>query len=389
MTQLYKTPFLPHLYCRLAFGQASWSRRGRKRFVSSINLSGWCSRAHSIRLLAVPLFAVFLFLLSGGSVCGQVVTGTLTGTVTDSTGATIPNAKVAITELSTNSERTTASSTDGRYDIPYLAPGEYRVEVSAAGFKTLTQADINISVSTVARFDAVLTPGSASETVTVTAAPPALQTESAEVSVNFGVRTVTDVPLEARNVQALAGLAAGVTPPAQSFGTVEDGQRTTFFNANGQSNSANNTIVDGVDNTDPILGLSIYLPPPEQVQEVHVSTSNYSAEFGRVAGAVVNETTRQGTNQFHGTLWEYNRVAALAAKDYFGGNLAKPPLTLNDFGARCGWTGCEEQHVLFRCISRCTPAFVEHLDRHGTLARFSYRRLQLGSRGGYLQSIYR
>src|ERR1700677_2108404 len=336
MTQLYKTPFLPHLYCRLAFGQASWSRRGRKRFVSSINLSGWCSRAHSIRLLAVPLFAVFLFLLSGGSVCGQVVTGTLTGTVTDSTGATIPNAKVAITELSTNSERTTASSTDGRYDIPYLAPGEYRVEVSAAGFKTLTQADINISVSTVARFDAVLTPGSASETVTVTAAPPALQTESAEVSVNFGVRTVTDVPLEARNVQALAGLAAGVTPPAQSFGTVEDGQRTTFFNANGQSNSANNTIVDGVDNTDPILGLSIYLPPPEQVQEVHVSTSNYSAEFGRVAGAVVNETTRQGTNQFHGTLWEYNRVAALAAKDYFGGNLAKPPLTLNDFGAAVG-----------------------------------------------------
>jgi outer membrane receptor protein involved in Fe transport len=336
MTQLYKTPFLPHLYCRLAFGQASWSRRGRKRFVSSINLSGWCSRAHSIRLLAVPLFAVFLFLLSGGSVCGQVVTGTLTGTVTDSTGATIPNAKVAITELSTNSERTTASSTDGRYDIPYLAPGEYRVEVSAAGFKTLTQADINISVSTVARFDAVLTPGSASETVTVTAAPPALQTESAEVSVNFGVRTVTDVPLEARNVQALAGLAAGVTPPAQSFGTVEDGPRTTFFNANGQSNSANNTIVDGVDNTDPILGLSIYLPPPEQVQEVHVSTSNYSAEFGRVAGAVVNETTRQGTNQFHGTLWEYNRVAALAAKDYFGGNLAKPPLTLNDFGAAVG-----------------------------------------------------
>src|SRR5580704_13977498 len=185
MTQLYKAPYLPHLYCRPAFGQAIWSRRGRKRFVSFTNLSGWCSRSHSIRLLAVPLFVVFLLLITAGSVSGQVVTGTLTGTVTDSTGATIPNAKVAITELSTNSERTTASSTDGRYDIPYLSPGDYKVEVSAAGFKTLTQADINSSVSTVARFDAVLTPGSASETVTVTAAPPQLQTESAEVAASF------------------------------------------------------------------------------------------------------------------------------------------------------------------------------------------------------------
>ena len=166
--------------------------------------------------------------------------------------------------------------------------------------------------------------------------PPPLQTESAEVAVNFGVRTVSDVPLQARNVQALAGLAAGVSPPAQSFTSVEDGQRTTFFNANGQANSANNTVVDGVDNTDPLLGLSIYLPAPEIVQEVHVSTSNYSAEFGRVAGAVVNETTRQGTNDFHGTLWEYNKVAALAAKNYFGGGLAKPPLTQNDFGAAAG-----------------------------------------------------
>jgi hypothetical protein len=292
---------------------------------------------HSLSMRALVLtLLVFPVLLCGRNVQGQVVTGTLTGAVADSTGALIPRAKVTITELSTAAERSAESSTDGLYTIPYLAPGEYRVEVAAAGFKTLTQADITISVSTVARFDAVLTPGSASETVTVTSAPPQLQTESAEVAVNFGVRTVSDVPLEARNVQALATLAAGVSPPAQSFTSVEDGQRTTFFNANGQANSANNTIVDGVDNTDPLLGLSIYLPAPEIVQEVHVSTSNYSAEFGRVAGAVVNETTRQGTNDFHGTLWEYNKVAALAAKNYFGGGLTKPPLTQNDFGVAVG-----------------------------------------------------
>src|SRR5277367_6202156 len=122
MTQLYKASLLPHLYRRLAFGQAIWNRTGRidfagatrahgimpgchtKKFVSSISHSGWCSHSHSPRLIAVPLFVVFLLLLSGGSVCGQVVSGTLTGIVTDSTGATIPNAKVIITELSTNSE---------------------------------------------------------------------------------------------------------------------------------------------------------------------------------------------------------------------------------------------------------------------------------------------
>jgi hypothetical protein len=285
---------------------------------------------------APTLLVAFLGLFSGWNVWGQVVTGTLTGAVTDSTSATVPNAKVTITELSTGTQRSTTTSADGLYNIPYLAPGEYKVEVSASGFKLFSQSEITISVSTVARLNAVLTLGSASETVTVTSAPPPLQTESVEVAVNLAARQVTDLPMEQRNVQGLAGLAAGVSPPAQSFTQVEDPQRTTFFNANGQGNSANNTIVDGVDNTDPLLGLSIYLPAPELVQEVHVSTSNYSAEFGRVAGAVVNEATRTGTNQFHGTFWEYNQVAALAAKNYFGGSLPKPPLTLNDFGGSVG-----------------------------------------------------
>jgi Carboxypeptidase regulatory-like domain len=329
MTQLHKTPFLSRLYRRSALAQANWSRRG------GIDLgSHWRSR--SMRLLAVPLCLALLVLFTGRNACGQVVTGTLTGTVTDATGATVPNAKITITQVSTGAQRSTTTSSDGLYNFPYLAPDDYRVEVSATGFKSFTQSSITISVSTVARLNAVLTPGNASETVMVTAAPPPLQTESVEVAVNLSVQQVTDVPMEARNVQGLAGLAAGVTPPQQSFTQVEDPQRTTFFNANGQDNSANNTIVDGVDNTDPLLGLSIYLPAPELVQEVHVSTSNYSAEFGRVAGAVVNEATRAGTNSFHGTLWEYNRVAALMAKNYFGGSLSKPPLTFNDFGGAVG-----------------------------------------------------
>ena len=268
---------------------------------------------------------------------GQVVTATLTGTVTDSSGASIPNATVKATERSTRAARSTNTSNNGVYNLPYLNPGTYLVEVEASGFKKFSQDNVVLDVSTTARLDATLTLGNASETVTVTGEAPALQTDRAEVAKNFATQSVVDLPVANRNFQALAGLVAGVSPPVQNFTTIEDPQGTTFFNANGQGNSANNTIVDGVDNTNPTLGLSIYLPSPEVVEEVHVSTSNYSAEFGRVGGAVVNVITRAGTNSFHGALWEFNRVAALEARDFFNkSNQPKPGFTRNEFGAAVG-----------------------------------------------------
>jgi hypothetical protein len=267
----------------------------------------------------------------------QVVTATLTGSITDSSGGSVPNASVKVTERSTGAVRSTKTSMDGVYNVPYLNPGVYRVEVEASGFKTYSQDTVRLDISTTARLDATLTPGSASETVTVTAEAPALQTDRAEVAKNFTAQTVAELPVANRNFQALAGLVAGVAPPVQNFTTSEDPQGTTFFNANGQGNSSNNTIVDGVDNTNPTLGLSIYLPSPEVVEEVHVSTSNYSAEFGRVGGAVVNATTKSGTNELHGTLWEFNRVAALLARDFFNKDTqTKPGYTRNEFGVAAG-----------------------------------------------------
>lgn len=208
---------------------------------------------------------------------GQVVTGTLTGTVTDSTGATIPNAAVTVTDQATGASQSTNTTGNGIYNIPYLAPGLYRVSIGAPGFKKFVEDNVTLDVSTIQRVDATLTPGNVQETVTVTGESPLLQTEGAEVSRTFGAQTVRELPIANRNVQALAGLVAGVTPPVQSFTALEDPQGTTFFNANGQGNSANSTIVDGVDNTNPTLGLSIYLPNPEVVAEVNVTTSNYSA----------------------------------------------------------------------------------------------------------------
>jgi Carboxypeptidase regulatory-like domain len=280
-------------------------------------------------IAAITLFAI--------PVNAQVVTATLTGTVLDSSGATVPNAKVIVTEASTGVTRTTSTSSDGVYNVPYLNPGTYKVEAEAPGFVRVSRTDFRLDVSTIARLDMTLTPGSASETVTVTGETPALQTERAEVARNFSSQVVTELPVANRNFQALAGLSAGVSPPVQNFTVSEDPQGTTFFNANGQGNSSNNTMVDGVDNTNPTLGLSIYLPSPEVIEEVHVSTSNYSAEFGRVGGAVVNATTKSGTNLFHGSAWEFNRVAALAARDFFNKTpQTKPGYTRNEFGATMG-----------------------------------------------------
>jgi len=291
----------------------------------------WRSRA--VRILTL-LSAGFLLVPDSFA---QVVSATLTGSITDSSGASVPNATVKVTEQATGVVRSSTTSVDGVYNVPYLNPGVYKVEVDAAGFKKYSQENVRLDVSTTARLDATLTPGSPNETVTVTAEAPALQTDRAEVARNFAAQTVAELPFANRNFQALAGLVAGVAPPVQNFTTSEDPQGTTFFNANGQGNSSNNTIVDGVDNTNPTLGLSIYLPSPEVVEEVHVSTSNYSAEFGRVGGAVVNATTKSGTNAIHGSLWEFNRVAALLARDFFNKDTqTKPGYTRNEFGAAGG-----------------------------------------------------
>jgi hypothetical protein len=290
-------------------------------------------RIGALAAISAGLFAGMMAL----NIDAQVVTATLTGNVRDASGASVPNATVTVTQTSTGAQRSTTTTTDGLYNLPYLNPGSYTVSVEAPGFKKFSQENVALSVSTVARIDATLTPGNTGETVTVTAEPPLLQTERAEVARNFSTESVRELPFANRNFQALAGLVAGVSPPVQNFTTTEDPQGTTFFNANGQGNSANNTLVDGVDNTNPTLGLSIYLPNPEVVEEVHVTTSNYSAEFGRVGGAVVNVVTRSGTNQFHGSAWEFNRVAALAARDYFNASgQTKPGLTRNEFGVALG-----------------------------------------------------
>ena len=270
----------------------------------------------------------------------QVVTATLTGTVTDSSTAAVPDAKVTVTAAATGVSRTVSTNGDGIFSLPFLDPGTYEVTVEKTGFKKSVEPNVLLDVSSVVRVNAQLTPGNIAESIEVTSDAPLLQMESAEVATNVTSTAVEELPLPDRSAQAAAGLMAGVSIPAlysSGSGILENSALTYMFNANGQVLGANNTMVDGVDNMDMALGLTLYEPANEDVAEVHVETNAYSAEFGKVGGAVVNIVTKGGGNQLHGSLFEFNKVAALAARNVFAqAPLPKPGLRNNDFGGTVG-----------------------------------------------------
>jgi hypothetical protein len=265
------------------------------------------------------------------------VTATLLGTVTDSSSAVVTDAQVTVTESQTGVRRRLATNTEGIYTQPYIPPGIYSIEVEKPGFKKAARGNIQVQVASTVRVDFLLEPGMVTETVEVRAESPLLQTDRSDMNRTITSQAVRELPVANRSFQALVGLLPGVTPPVANFTALEDPQRTTFYQANGQGNSANNVQVDGVDNNNPTLGLTIYIPPAESLQEVNISTSNFNAEFGRAGGAVLNVITRGGTNQLHGSLFEFHRNAAIRARNFF--NFVpqpKPALTRNQFGGTLG-----------------------------------------------------
>ena len=267
----------------------------------------------------------------------QAVSGNLLGKITDSTGSVIAGADVTATETRTGVSRKLATNGEGIYSIPYLSPGIYRVEVEKPGFKKFVSDNAELRVGAVLRIDGVLEIGAVTDTVEVMAQSPLLQTDTAEVSRTFIPRTITELPLVNRSFQGLAGILPGITPPSEDSLNLEDPQGTTFFRANGQGNNANNTQVDGVDNLNPTLGFTIYLPPAEAVQDVSVSTNSYDAALGRAGGAVINAVTRGGTNEIHGTLFEFHRDTHLIARNFFNKvGQPKPAFVRNQYGGTIG-----------------------------------------------------
>jgi hypothetical protein len=285
-------------------------------------------------------FAICILFVS--SSFAQITTANMVGTVTDSSGAIVPGAKVTIENLGTHEIHSMQTGQSGDYTFNFLQPGSYSVTVRAIGFQAYKIPSLMLGAGDRSRADAKLEIGEASQTVQVTAAIAALQTDSSTVGSVVPERIVQDVPLNGRNYVTLVQNSVGVNsgPPNNgSSGTRPDDRRqTNEVSANGMADNLNNNMVDGMDNNERNKGLIIIRPAIDAIQEVRVDTNNTTAETGRAGGATINVITRAGTNSFHGTLYEFLRNDMLDANDYFAKqkNVPRYKYRQNQFGGSFG-----------------------------------------------------
>jgi len=276
-----------------------------------------------------------LFLVFTALVHGQAVTGSLVGTVTDSSGGTVANAKVTITAVNTGISRTAQTNESGNFTFPALEPGVYRVSVEQAGFRTAVKDGVNVLLNTTVRADLSLQPGAVNETVTVTAEVPIMQTDRSDTGRKIEAVQIVDMPLGFnRNFQSLLNLVPGAGRSYRPHSEFFNSQDSLSIQVNGNSRLANNVQFEGVDNNHRTGLLSVLIPPIEALETVDVSTSNYEAELGRAGGAVTNIVLRSGTNQLHGGVYWFHKDSRLGAREFFA--TRKPVTTYNYYGFNVG-----------------------------------------------------
>ena len=265
-------------------------------------------------ILATALFVA----IASSAMLGQAVNGTLLGNVVDSSGAVVSGAKVTITETKTGVGRGATTNSSGNYEFPDLPPGVYQVVVEQTGFKKETRPNVEVPVNSTVRVNFRLDPGAVTETMVVTGELPLLQTDRADTGRKMETVQVTQLPLgNNRNFQNLLNLVPGTTRAHREHSEFFNSQDSVSTEVNGQSREFNDLKLDGVDDNERTGLLQVYIPPAEAIQTVDVTTGNYSAEFGRAGGAVTNVQLKSGTNEFHGSVFEYNRISALAAVPFF------------------------------------------------------------------------
>jgi hypothetical protein len=268
----------------------------------------------------------------------QTSTGEITGLITDSSGAVTPKAEIEVMNSGSGTRWKAVTNDSGYYTVPLLPPGDYAITVHMPGFKTTTRAGIKVEVAAVLRIDFKLELGAASETVQVTASAPLLESQSASLGQVVQTRVINDLPLNGRNYLQLAKLSAGVVEPQRDDNAAGSGS----FSANGVRVQLNNFNLDGADNNTRIVDIQnnnyqVIQPSVDALEEFKVETSNYSAEYGYSAGAVVNATIKSGSNRFHGDAFEFLRNDHLDARDYFlAAGLAKQRHQRNQFGGVVG-----------------------------------------------------
>jgi len=278
----------------------------------------------AVCLLAVPL-----------SSFGQAVSGSLLGAVSDSTGATVANAKVTATNVATSTVYETVTNEGGNFTIPNLPPGRYTVVVVAQGFKKETHQNIDVLINSSTRVDFDVAPGSVSEEVMVTTAPPLLQTDRADISTKLESTQLQSLPMTTnRNFQSLLNLIPGSTPATYEHSQFFNAQGALQTRVNGIPRMGNLYQIEGIDDDERTGLLQIIIPPADAIQSVDITTNNFDAELGRAIGAVTNVVLKSGTNRFHGSAFEYIQNNAVNARSYFGPKLGH--LSYNNYGGSIG-----------------------------------------------------
>jgi hypothetical protein len=285
--------------------------------------------------LALLCIFVSMALLTAPSLRAQTTT-TLYGTISDRSGAMIPNAQVTATNARTNQARSTQTNSEGQYRLDFLSIGEYFVEMTAKGFKKFVQKGVVLEVSVTARVDATLDIGTLSEEIAITGTVPLVNTADAQIGRSVDNAEIDTLPIVGRNVYTLLSLIPGVSSNANSIVLGYPEQRTTINGGVDGGAGSVNYYLDGGTNMTGLRNTGNIAPNPDAVEEFRVVTNGYSAEYGRFAGGVVNILTKSGANEFHGSLFEFFRNNDLNAYPWVG---VAAPLHRNQFGGKCCISG--------------------------------------------------
>jgi hypothetical protein len=297
-------------------------------------------RTQSRACFQIAAFAAFFL---PQAIFGQQVYGSIYGTVTDPSGGGVPNAKVTITDQSKGARYEVTTNETGNYSKDRLIPGLYTVQVEGAGFRTAISRDIQVNVDQAARVDVTLQVGSVTEQVEVTAAAPLLQSDRADVATTLTAKQLEDLPNINRNFQSYELLLPGTSQLGWNHASSENPQGSIQIQVNGQHFSGTGFQLDGTDNQDPILGIIVINPNLDAVTETKISSQNYDAEFAYAGAGMMNVSTKSGTNDFHGSAFEYLQnnspgFSTIARNPFNNDQLVHgvPPFKWNQFGGSIG-----------------------------------------------------
>jgi Carboxypeptidase regulatory-like domain len=273
---------------------------------------------YSPKHAARPLIAAGLLFVFAMISWAQATWGTISGFVTDPTGAAVPNANITITNERTGVQRRIKTDNGGLYNAPHLDPGQYTIRVEAGGFQSFVQQHVVLRVDSTARVDAKMVLGQASQEITVKSGLAELETQKTDVSTTISQHEIDNLPTVNHNVTRLYLDVPGVVPFSFQIGNVEMPSEGSMVDTNGQLWTANNFQMDGIDDLQfGWSGIQFIVPPENSIQELKITTNNFDPEYSSVGGMVAQFVTKSGTNELHGDAYWFNQNSAFSAANPF------------------------------------------------------------------------